>query len=183
MKHWFLFALLLSSPPALADSIQKNAIDTTATAIHLTRKDIARIHTYRYNLPHAPTTLQQSRNAMLSLYYVHSPHTTFTAQFGATTISNHQGDGTHQKDLSAYLRPTGNPSFDLTRLFYHGDADSTALSTNAEGLVIGDEGHVLQDPLNPLGGGFTLDADGMFQNHLYPAYARRATQYRDVYAW
>ncbi|MDP6040027.1 MAG: TonB-dependent receptor plug domain-containing protein, partial [Candidatus Latescibacteria bacterium] len=82
------------------------------------------IHTYRYNLPHAPTTLQQSRNAMLSLHYVHNPRTTFIARLGATTISDHQGDGTHQQDLSAYIRPTGNPNFDLTRLFYQGDADS-----------------------------------------------------------
>lgn len=78
-------------------------------------------HSYYFNMEHAPREESYSYKGKLSVYGWLADDLFAVAGFGIEGEDDKKGDGVHFDDLEAYHRPSGNPTFDETALFYSWD--------------------------------------------------------------
>lgn len=102
-------------------------------------------HTYRYDLEHYWRVKKLNNSVFANLTYTLNAKTFFTVQASYYENNTTAGDGLYFDNLFDYGRPNGNPRFDAENLFALGDQDSTAISRDAEGFIVGDEGRVLDE--------------------------------------
>jgi outer membrane receptor protein involved in Fe transport len=102
-------------------------------------------HTYRYDLEHSWRVKKLNNSVFANLTYTLNAKTFFTVQANIYDNNTTAGDGLYFDNLFDYGRPNGNPRFDPENLFALGDVDSTAISRDADGFIVGDEGRVLDE--------------------------------------
>jgi outer membrane receptor protein involved in Fe transport len=129
-----------------------DAIGLKAGIIGSKTDRLSYIHSYRYNLRHAPRVKRNNNSAFARVTYTLGAKTFFTLQTSIFDQNFKVGDGIHFDNLHDYSRPQGNPRYDAESLFARGDVDSTEITRTTETIndrsitfFEGDEGRVYDD--------------------------------------
>ena len=93
------------------------------------------IHSYKYNLEHAPKREDSNNSYYFRLSHALSPNSFYKLSLNHFYTESHTGDGKHFKNISEYGREMLGRQFDDEALFYLGDDPGT----------IGDEGNLWND--------------------------------------
>lgn len=89
-------------------------------------------HTYLFNLPHTPRYQDTNQSVFGTMTHTLTPTTFYTLGANWFYTERFRGDGRHFKDLEAYSRPDGNPTYDPTNpLFWYGP--ETVMEISDEG--------------------------------------------------
>ncbi len=89
-------------------------------------------HSYLFDLPHTPRYQDTNQSVFGTMTHTLTPNTFYTLGANWFYTERYRGDGRYFKDLEAYGRPDGNPTYDPTNpLFWYGPETQ---------MVISDEG-------------------------------------------
>jgi outer membrane receptor protein involved in Fe transport len=83
------------------------------------------IRSYAFDLQHAPRYEDKNNSFYLQLTHNLSKETFYTLKGNYFQTSRFQGDAMYMEDIWSYIRPTGNPTFDDTRLYRSYDDPET----------------------------------------------------------
>ncbi len=124
-------------------------IDLKAGIVGSKTDRLSYLHSYRYNLRHAPRVKRNNNSAFARVTYTLGAKTFFTLQTSMFDQNFKAGDGVHFDNLHDYARPQGNPLYDAESLFARGDVDSTEITQTTDTIndrsitfFEGDEGRI-----------------------------------------
>lgn len=83
------------------------------------------IRSYHFDLHHAPRYEDKNNSYYFQLTHNLNKSTFYTLKGNYFMTSRFQGDGMYFRDIWSYIRPTGNPTFDDTRLYRSYDDPET----------------------------------------------------------